>query len=81
MDQVKGTVMYAGDLQDARQVDGKIWFAVDGEAILTREMSSTGHRQESVSLTHGFHLSRNPAGDTAIISEPSTTVLLLWTIF
>lgn len=68
MDEVKGTVLYAGDLRDARQVDGKIWFAVDGEAILTREMSSTRHRQETVSLTYGFRFSPNPAGNTAIIS-------------
>lgn len=33
----KLTVRYAGDKLDARQVDGKIWFAVEGQAVLTRE--------------------------------------------
>lgn len=30
------TVRYAGTTLDARQVSGKIWFAVDGQAVLTR---------------------------------------------
>lgn len=36
-DPPKLTVRYRGDTLDARQVDGKIWFAVDGQAVLTRE--------------------------------------------
>lgn len=32
----KFIVRYAGDTLDERQVDGKIWFAVDGQAVLTR---------------------------------------------
>lgn len=35
-DPPKFTLRYAGDVLDARQVDGKIWFAVDGQAVLTR---------------------------------------------
>lgn len=32
------TVRYAGDNLDAREVHGKIWFAVDGHAVLSREL-------------------------------------------
>lgn len=67
--------MYAGDLRDARQIDGKIWFAVDGEAILTCEMSSTGHRQESVSLMCGFPLSPSFAGNITSVYKLSPVVV------
>eukprot|EP00903_Cladosiphon_okamuranus_P007558 g7332.t1 len=35
-DPPKFTVRYEGKALDARQVDGKLWFAVDGRAVLTR---------------------------------------------
>ncbi|CAB1116340.1 unnamed protein product [Ectocarpus sp. CCAP 1310/34] len=41
----KTTLLYDGDVQDARQIDGKIWFAVDGQAILTREQQTRGISQ------------------------------------
>ncbi|CAM9164938.1 unnamed protein product [Pylaiella littoralis] len=40
-DDSKLTVRYAGEKLDAREIDGKIWFAVDGHAVLTREQQGT----------------------------------------
>lgn len=42
----KVTVRYAGDPRDARNVDGKIWFAVDGQAVLTREQRRSISQQQ-----------------------------------
>lgn len=37
----KVTVTYAGNVVDARNADGKIWFSADGNAVLSREVSQT----------------------------------------
>ncbi|CAM9158012.1 unnamed protein product [Ectocarpus sp. 4 AP-2014] len=63
-DNSKTTVRYDGDVQDARQVDGKIWFAVDGQAILTREQQTRGISQ------------LRPASDTTAHTMASTHVVV-----
>lgn len=52
----KLTVRYAGDKLDAREVNGKIWFAVDGQAILT-------HKQQGTWDVHAFKPVRSTGTD------------------
>lgn len=46
MSQPRVTVTYAGNLVDASQIDGKIRFAVDGQAVLSRELRYSGSVQD-----------------------------------
>lgn len=46
MSQPRVTVTYAGNLVDASQTDGKIRFAVDGQAVLSRELRYTRSVQD-----------------------------------
>ena len=41
MTQPRVTVTYTGNLVDASRTDGKIRFAVDGQAVLSRELRYT----------------------------------------
>lgn len=55
MDEQRTTIRYAGHLLDARNADGKIWFAVDGHATLSRRLRRTRDGQhEKVSYFHEF---------------------------
>ena len=42
------TVTFAGNLIDASQTDGKLWFAVDGQAVLSRELRYTRDVQDEL---------------------------------
>lgn len=46
----KVTVTYAGAVVDARNADGKIWFAVDGHAVLSRQLPQTAAVAHQVRL-------------------------------
>ncbi|CAM9732825.1 unnamed protein product [Scytosiphon promiscuus] len=51
----KLVIRYSGEKLEARQVDGKVWFAVDGQAILTRQHQEKRQlsQQQLPSLTAG----------------------------